>query len=355
MFEDMVVRSRFFDYTVTFSDEVGRDLLEETRDGDILVVDATVVANHSERLGSVLAERAVIELEASERAKSFDAVGRVLETVIRTGFRRGDRLVAVGGGVTQDVVAFMATTIYRGVDWVFVPTTLLAQGDSCIGGKSSINFQGWKNLLGSFLPPRRIYIDIAFLESLPEQELTSGLGEILHFLVYSSVQDFEFLERRVGAIRNSANDLAELARRSLSIKKAVIERDELDQGERQLFNYGHSFGHAIEAVTDYGIPHGIAVSMGVDIANWVSVGLGHAPPEFRERVRRTTESLWPGYSIREIDRAAFFDALRRDKKNIGGDVYVILARDFGDLFKTKIDLDGRAGVLLNEYFDSEAS
>lgn len=353
MSENLTVKSRFHDYTVNFC-EIDRRLPEVLQPGDVIVADAAVFDAHRERLEPAARGYPTVRVDASENAKSFEAIGETLEAVVQAGFRKGNRLVAIGGGVVQDVAAFMATTLYRGVDYLFVPTSLLAQGDSCIGGKSSINFRGYKNLLGSFLPPKEILVDVRFVETLPETEVTSGIGEILHFLVFRSEEDFAFLERNIDTIREDREQMRELASRSLSIKKPVVERDELDQGERQLFNYGHSFGHAIEAVTNYEIPHGISVSMGIDIANYVSAGLGHVDDEFRDRIRAVASKLWTGFSIRNTDLDAYFAALRRDKKNVGNDVYVILTRGFGELFKTKIELEGEAGALIREYFTLQA-
>jgi 3-dehydroquinate synthase len=351
--ENLLIKSRFHDYSVTFCD-VRQKLPEVLKPGDVIVVDSAVFAAHTERLAPAFEGHAVIEVDGSERSKSFEVIGGTLEAVVQGGFRKSNRLIAVGGGAVQDVVAFMAQNLYRGVDYLFVPTTLLAQGDSCLGGKSSINFRGYKNLLGSFLPPREILVDVAFVETLPAKELTSGIGEILHFLIFQDEENFAFLEKHIDTIRGDGERMRELAARSLAIKKAVVERDELDKGERQLFNYGHTFGHAIEAVTEYSIPHGISVSMGIDIANYVSVGLGHADGAFRDRVRAVASKLWPGFSIRDVDLDAYFAALRRDKKNVGNDVYAILTRGFGGLVKTKIELEGRAGELIREYFATQA-
>ena len=331
MSERFRVSSRFHDYNVEFSEKLIADLGELLEEGDVVLVDQGVRRAHAGRLDGLLANWPTIEVFASERAKSFEEIGATIETLVSTGFRKRGRLLVIGGGVAQDVAAFIATVIYRGVDWFFVPTTLLAQGDSCIGGKSSINFRGYKNLLGSFLPPSRILIDVEFLDTLPRVEVTSGLGEILHFLVYAGEEDFSFLETYIGSLRCDPALMRELIQRSLSIKRAVIQVDELDQGVRQLFNYGHSFGHAIEAATDYGIPHGIAVSFGVDIANYLSVARGMAKQSFRDRVREVTAQLWDGFSVKDLSVEAVFSALRRDKKNIGSDVYVILTSGFGRL------------------------
>lgn len=352
--KSFVVESRFHDYSVEFQDDLPRTLEDLLQEDDIFIVDETVLRAHDDRLRGVFSEWPTIEVEATEKAKSFEEIGQTIEDLVSAGFRRDDRLIIVGGGVLQDLSAFIATVMYRGVGWVFIPTTLLSQADSCIGGKSSINFRGYKNLLGSFRPPNRILIDVEFLDTLPEVEITSGIGEILHFLVYSGEEDFAYLERHIDSVRTDRRQLRELIDRSLFIKKPVVEVDELDQGIRQLFNYGHSFGHAIEAVTDYGVPHGIAVSFGMDISNYLSVRRGMADEEFRDRVRNVAARLWEGFSIKDLDLDAFFAALRRDKKNIGDDVYVILTSGFGGTVKKQIDLDGKEEEFLREYFDSEA-
>ena len=354
MSEDFVVKSRFYDYSVEFSGHLVRELRDLLEEGDVILVDGAVRRAHNDRLGALLSEWPTVEIKASEKTKSFEEIGGAIETLISLGYRKTGRLLVVGGGVIQDVSAFIATVIYRGVEWFFVPTTLLAQGDSCIGGKSSINFRGYKNLLGSFLPPSRILVDVGFLDTLPPVEVTSGVGEILHFLIYSGEEDFEFLEARISSVRSDRSQMRELIEKSLSIKRSVIEIDELDQGVRQLFNYGHSFGHAIEAVTDYGIPHGIAVSFGMDIANYVSVGIGMAEQSFRDRVLGVAAHLWEGFSIKDLDVEGIFSALRRDKKNVGRDVYVILTSGFGGTVKTRIDLEGREGELIREYFAHHA-
>ena len=207
---------------------------------------------------------------------------------------------------------------------------------------------------GSFVPPSEILIDTGLLATLPSDELASGVGEILHFLVYAGEGEFGFLEKRIETVRTDQGQMRALIERSLMIKRSVIEVDELDMGRRQLFNYGHSFGHAIEAATNYAIPHGVAVSFGIDIANYLSVALGLAESAFRDRVRRVAEPLWEGFSIKGLDVQAVFKALKRDKKNVGSDVYVILTSGFGGCMKVRIDLEGREGSLIREYFVSEA-
>ena len=171
--------------------------------------------------------------------------------------------------------------MYRGVDWIFFPTTLLAQGDSCIGSKTSINFGKFKNQVGGFYPPVNIYIDLAFLATLKDIDIKSGLGEMCHYYIVAGEEDFMRYKREYDFALSDKNVLAGIIARSLEIKKGYIEIDEFDQKERQVFNYGHSFGHAIESLTDYRIPHGIAVSYGMDMANFISVKLDYIPETIR--------------------------------------------------------------------------
>ena len=354
MSEGFAVRSKYHDYEVLFVDDIRKELQGFLESDDVILIDSEVYRLHWERLGQMTSQHKIIQVKVTEEAKSYAKISKVIEDLISSGFRKQSHIIAVGGGITQDISGFIATVLYRGVDWVCCPTTLLAQSDSCIGGKSSVNFAGYKNLLGSFYPPRTILIDSGFLPTLPKDQITSGLGEILHFLVLSSEEDFRFMEENLGALRDDVGLMRCLIEKSLSIKKEVIEKDEFDTGLRQLFNYGHSFGHALEAVTHYALPHGIAVSLGIDIADFVSDRLGLAPSGFRDRVRSVAEALWRGYSVKGIIIEDYFSALGKDKKNIGDDVYVILTRGFGDMFKTRIDLKGREGRLIRDYFQTEA-
>jgi 3-dehydroquinate synthase len=191
--------------------------------------------------------------------------------------------------------------MYRGVDWVHIPTTLLAQGDSCIGSKTSINFGKFKNQLGNFFSPKQIFIDVNFLKTLDKADLISGLGEMAHYFLVSSCEDFLYFKSEYHNAQNNLNILKDLIIRSLEIKKSYIEIDEFDQNERQVFNYGHSFGHALESLTNYRIPHGIAVSIGMDMSNFMSVKYGYMTEEARQEIRLLLKQVWVGYSIDDID------------------------------------------------------
>jgi 3-dehydroquinate synthase len=277
----------------------------------------------------------------------------VINQLISGGFKKNHRLVAVGGGITQDVTAFIASILYRGVSWLFFPTSLLAQGDSCIGSKTSINFGEYKNLVGGFYPPNDIYVYPDFLNTLLFSELQSGLGEMLHYFIVSSEEDFERYKHDYPAALKDKKVLAGIIARSLEIKKSYIEIDEFDRKERQVFNYGHSFGHAIESMTNYEIPHGIAVSFGMDMSNYVSVKKGYISEDVRQNIRGVVEKIWEGYTIKNLSIDQYLVALSKDKKNVGSKLGLILSKGYGKIFKDLTDSDQTFRGWMEDYFENE--
>lgn len=349
---DFTVRSSLRDYRVRFVDDVGRSLADHVDGDDRILIDRSVLALHGGRLRPVLDRCPRIALAANENQKSYDGVASVFEWLIRSGLRRGGRVVGIGGGVVQDVTGFVSSLLYRGVEWSFVPTTLLAQGDSCIGSKTSINFRGFKNQLGGFYPAAEIHIDTSFLPSLPDRELRSGLGEMAHYFPIAGETEFEGFERELDTVLKDPTKLGKLIQQSLAIKREYVEIDEFDRRERQVFNYGHSFGHALEAVTEYRVPHGIAVAYGMDLANMVSVKLGLLDEGTRERMRRVFERIWDGMAVGAVDLDAYEKALLRDKKNQAGKLGLILTGGFGNVFKEFVPLDAEFSCWLREFFDT---
>jgi len=268
----------------------------------------------------------VIFLKSNEHAKDFSNIEPIISTLIENSFDRKSKIIAIGGGVIQDVCGFISSILYRGVDWVFFPTTLLSQGDSCIGGKTSINFKGSKNQIGNFYPPSKIIIDTHFLESLPEEEIRSGMGEMSHYFLIELSESYEFFCKNF----NDPKKLNEIIYRCLQIKKDVIERDEFDKGERIVFNYGHSFGHALESLTNYNTPHGIAVANGIDIANYISYKTGRIKKTEFYKHRFLVSNFWEHSDVDvflkkiEEDPSEYVDQLRKDKKSVDGKIGLIL-------------------------------
>ena len=219
--------------------------------------------------------------------------------------------------------------------------------------KTSINFDKYKNQIGNFYSPREIFIDLNFLKTLEERDLTSGLGEMAHYFLVASEEDFQRYKKDYSIVRNSDEVLKNLLQRSLEIKKLYIEIDEFDKKERQVFNYGHSFGHAIESLTNYEIPHGVAVSIGMDISNFMSVKYGYLKESKREEMRELLKQIWHGYTIENIDLSKMEAALRKDKKNKDHLLGLILTAGPGKTFKEFKELDENFSSWLKEYFEKE--
>jgi 3-dehydroquinate synthase len=349
--DNFIVRSSIHDYEVRFEDDFAIVLDRQIDQGNIILIDENVYNLYKTRFISALSKCEYILIKASEEQKSYLQLAPIIESLIEKDFKKNNKLIVIGGGITQDIGAFIASNMYRGVSWFFYPTTLLAQCDSCIGGKSSINFGKYKNQLGNFYPPNEIIIDLRFLDTLAELDIRSGLGEMIHFYLVSGHEDFNKIRSEYEQCLTDKNVLKSLIYRSLQIKKKIIEIDEFDKKERLLFNYGHSFGHAIESLTNYRIPHGIAVSYGMDIANYLSENFGYIQGELRQTIRELLEMNWKGVALGRINVSDFIDALKKDKKNVGSEVKVILTRGFGQMFKTTLPIDNKVIGLFEEYFN----
>ncbi len=347
------VKSIVHDYEVKFIDNLEEILENVLQEGDFIIIDNKVKNLYFKQLESSLQTNPFIGIDATEPQKSYQGIIPVIEHLIENGFRKNHRLVAIGGGITQDITAFISSIMYRGVNWIFFPTTLLAQGDSCIGSKTSINFGSYKNQVGGFYPPNNIFIYPPFIDTLSEAELRSGIGEMLHYFIVAGKSDFEMFREKYKLAFTDKNTLSEIINRSLEIKRSYIEIDEFDRKERQVFNYGHSFGHAIESLTNYKVPHGIAVSFGMDMANYISVKMGFIPQKVRDEIREVTEYIWSGYDINNIDLELFQKALSKDKKNVGKKLGLILNKGYGNIFKNIMEADENFSLWLKEYFANE--
>lgn len=207
-----------------------------------------------------------------EDKKTFQSCFEMFDFLIEKGCRRDWTIIAIGGGITQDVTGFVADTFYRGTPWYFIPTTLLAQTDSCIGGKTSLNYGKFKNLIGSFYPPKKIFICPKFLKTLSETDYYSGLGEIIKFILISEKKkSYTQIASEINSFKKSDSKLLESIYSNLNVKRYYLINDEFDLGIRKLLNYGHCYGHALESSSDYGIPHGIAVTLGILFAHIIAM------------------------------------------------------------------------------------
>jgi len=347
---EMIIHSKFRDYPISFVDNFAVHLAHELKNGAFAVIDSVVYGLNRALLDDALPTDRFLVIEANEPNKSLSKCTEIIELLVVKKFRRNQQLLAIGGGVVQDVTSFVASILYRGVAWSFFPTTLLAQGDSCIGSKTSINLGDKKNLIGNFYPPSHIYIDAGFLKTLSAEDVKSGFGEMLHFFFYANSPFADKLIKNYHRLLADRGLLVEFIKESLAIKKSVIEIDEFDKGERNKFNYGHTFGHALETVTNYGIKHGQAVTVGMDLANYLSAKLGLLDPAVYACIHNKLIVNFPDYDLSRCNMVSYMEALTKDKKNLGGNLGCILSEGPGRLVLKQIPFDNKLEMMIRHYF-----
>ena len=315
MFEELVIQSHKGSYAVHFDDSILKDTAR-LLDGDAhFIIDANVAKLYASNFREILGQPSTILIAATEENKSIENTIPLFERLIQSKVRRGHSLVAIGGGIIQDLTCFVASTLLRGLPWRFVPTTLLAQADSCIGSKSSINLGVTKNILGTYNPPQDIFVSMGFLETLDRKDLQSGIGEILKVHAIEGREAFDQLADDFDLLLNDRAVLRKYIYAALRIKQRFIEKDEFDQGIRNVFNYGHSFGHAIESATHYMIPHGIAVTMGMDMANFIAARRNLLPDADYVRMHSVLHKNYKDFAGTYIPFDELLSALMKDKKN----------------------------------------
>jgi 3-dehydroquinate synthase len=270
-------------------------------------------------------------LPAGERWKRMAQVERLATEMAEAGADRSSLLIAFGGGIIGDVGGFLAAIYMRGIDYIQVPTTLLAQVDSSVGGKTGVNLTAGKNLVGSFCHPRVVIADIDVLQTLPERELRAGLFESVKAGIIRDASLFRFMEQNAEAIlRRDPAALERVIRASIRMKAGVVAIDERESGLRMILNFGHTLGHAIEAATGYRrLLHGEAIAWGMLAALRIALARGTVRPDQAERMERTIRAYGPLPAFRTT-AARLLDAAGRDKKNRAGKRRFVLPKGIGD-------------------------
>ena len=302
---------------------------------DLAVVSNTTVAPlYLAKLIRSLGERRIVEvlLPDGEAHKTLGNVARVIDVLVANQFARDCAVLALGGGVVGDLAGFAAACYQRGVAFVQVPTTLLAQVDSAVGGKTGVNHPGGKNLIGAFHQPRLVVIDTDTLASLPPRELRAGLAEVIKYALICDAALFDWLEEHLDALLAGERlALTHVIRRSCEIKAAIVGRDEREQSERALLNLGHTFGHAIEAATAYTQwLHGEAVGAGLAMAAAMSQESGLLAAADCERVRRLVARAGLPTRVASVSPTKALSHMTLDKKVLGGRLRLVLLRRIGE-------------------------
>jgi 3-dehydroquinate synthase len=312
----------------------------------VIVTDEIVARHHLAELQTSLSNASIthhtVVLPPGEATKDLAHFGRLVDDILALGIERGTMLVALGGGVVGDIAGFAAATLLRGIDFVQIPTTLLAQVDSSVGGKTAINTTAGKNLLGAFYQPRLVLADTASLATLPRRELRAGYAEIIKYGLIRDAAFFDWLEAHGDAVCDlEPAALTHAITVSCRMKAAVVAADEREAGDRELLNFGHTFGHALEAETGFSdrLLHGEAVALGMALACDFAVRLGLASGQDSHRVQQhlataglPTELAAIGLSGGDADR--LLAHMGKDKKVRDGRIILILPRRIGDAFRT---------------------
>jgi 3-dehydroquinate synthase len=295
-----------------------------------LVSNPTVWRFHGDAFASVTPEEPIL-IPDGERHKHLQTVGRIYDALIRARADRASVIVAVGGGVLGDTAGFAAATYLRGIPVVHVPTTLLAQVDSAIGGKVGVNHALGKNLIGSFHPPALVVADPGVLSTLPRREFRAGLYEVIKYGMISSRALFDRVAGSVRALFQREDDaLLSVVSQSCGIKAAIVEEDELETGTRRLLNFGHTAGHALEAVTKYRwFRHGEAVGYGMLVAAEIAVRRGTMKEADQAALRDAIAKLGPLPAVTDVSIAEVLDAIAHDKKIVAGQLHYVLPKTIG--------------------------
>lgn len=327
--DKMIIHSHTKDYFVQIAQDFSfvDNLVVDSN--TFVVIDQTLFNLYHETLFDRIPEKQRYIVEAIEENKTIETALKICEIMTDIPAKRNARLVSFGGGIIQDLTGFVANVLYRGIHWTFYPTTLLAACDSCIGGKTSLNYKGFKNLLGTFYPPDVIYICTPFFQTLSERDFESGLGEVVKFNVMEGEKGIENMEKNVDLLLARREDkIDEFVHHSLAFKKTFIEEDEFDRGVRIHLNFAHTFGHAFEVMSNYMIPHGTAVAMGTITANRISLSRGWLT---EDKVLRIENVLWKIIHIDVkhigVDMDEVIAAIHKDKKQTDSNITAVLMKD----------------------------
>ena len=317
-------------------EHIGRDLRRRSLGNRYGIISDDRVADlYGELLLQSLADAGVpgqlFTFPHGESSKNLQTIGRLASELARHGFDRQDSLIGLGGGVAGDMAGFLASIYMRGIPFVQVPTSLLAQVDSSVGGKTGVDIPEGKNLVGTFYQPRVVYIDMKVLDTLPPRELLGGLAEVVKYGVIRDEEFFSFLETHVAAILERQPEvMVELIARCCQIKAWVVEQDERESGLRRILNFGHTLGHAIEAASEFRIIHGLAVSLGMVAAMALAVQSGCCSPQDAHRLVRLLQQFSMPVTVPpELERDRIKAFLKTDKKTVGGRVFFVLPETIG--------------------------
>jgi len=318
---DFTVQSLPFNYSVKFiNDKQLKKIISSSgknnKSKHFVFVDAKVDNYYNKLLWE---KEYIIPFFANEANKTIHSSLILIDLLNENNFTKKENLISIGGGITQDVTAFACAVFKRGISWTFVPTTLLAMTDSCIGAKSAINYRGTKNLLGLFTAPKLVYINLSFLSSLSKRDILSGYGEIIKLCIVGGEYTFQqFNKIKISQKGDLLFNIDVLIKMALMVKKSVIIKDEFENNIRKALNYGHTIAHAIEPIVKYKIPHGIAVLIGMYVENIISCKYGYLDTASCDMLNEIITSYIDSKSLTLLKKMPLSELMiniEKDKKN----------------------------------------
>ena len=327
---------------------IGADLLAQTGrllkefgfdDKAVIITDPTIKNLYAVSLRQSLIgngfKTIILEVPEGEENKSLDTAERLYEELTDFDVERLTPIIALGGGVIGDLAGFVAATYMRGIPLVQLPTTLLAQVDSSIGGKVAVNLGQLKNIIGAFYQPRIVISDITTLQTLPPAELTNGLAEVIKYAIIKDENFFNYLEDHLDQVKGlEKNSMEYIVTVSARIKGQVVEKDEKDQGLRNILNFGHTIGHAVESVTNFKVSHGQAVAIGMLSASSIACELGILDNTVVGRIRKLLRRAGLMTKMPKTELGKLVEAMTHDKKVVDGKIRFVLPRSIGNVFVT---------------------
>ncbi|HWT74246.1 MAG TPA: 3-dehydroquinate synthase [Mobilitalea sp.] len=300
----------------------------------MIITDSNAGKFYAEDLKNIISPIAKIvhtyTFPAGEASKCLDTASQCYEELILAGFDRNDVLLALGGGVVGDLTGFVAATYLRGIRFIQVPTSLLSMVDSSIGGKTGVDFKAYKNMVGAFHQPKLVYMNLSTLLSLPEAEYFSGMGEIIKHGLIKDAEYYTWLKENVAGISQKQYEIIkEMIYRSCKIKKAVVENDPKEQGERALLNFGHTIGHSVEKLMNLTLLHGECVCIGMAAAAYISMKRENISSQEYEDILATIKQFKEPITVSGLDPEQIYEVTRLDKKMDADKIKFILLQKMG--------------------------
>tara|TARA_B100000989_G_scaffold242046_1_gene188973 strand:+ start:311 stop:1477 length:1167 start_codon:yes stop_codon:yes gene_type:complete len=347
-------------YNVIFQDKVFSYIEKEMNLEEfsyVFFIDENIAKIYAEEI-NFMKQHPYKSFHAIEDLKNVDAAFDLCDLLLECNANRKTILYVIGGGVMQDIGAYAAATFKRGIPWVYVPTTLLGQSDSCVGGKTGLNYKHTKNLIALFSAPRKVLIDPLFINTLQPNDIFSGHGEILRLVLTGGKEVFELYKKFILQLKSNGEDfmkpdmetIKKLIKLSLIVKKAVVENDEFEINIRKSMNYGHSIGHAIEILANHKIPHGQAVAIGILVENLIAKEYISLSDDIISEVETIAKEIISEDSLRslkEISNKSIIEIMMRDKKVEGKNLKLATISDYGDMKFIDFPLNQKSESLVN--------